>query len=299
MRRAAGLVLAALAIVAGALPAGAAADDRPVESVTVYLESAKHPLHHVLTLRVWPLEGMATVVTYPDVAETENGRGVIYAVAFPPHPFDGSLEITLPGLGEFVGTVAPKEPGNCRGGAQLTHFDGRIEFHGAGGYGTWRGTRAPATVTRSCTKPAEKRASTKDLAAIVSELGPRLPGPSLVRFEAFSRDRSLAFAMFGDRQHGASFVGVDREWLPGEVAVERWASRQRLSFAGTVTMGPGGRHPARIAFRPPRPFFGVGHYDRHSHRLTGSLGAEFLGLRARLTSRPLIAVLEDEEVGVE
>jgi hypothetical protein len=298
VRRAAAVACAAFAVLAAVLPGGAAAAPRPVESVRVYLESAKHPLHHVLSLRVWPLKGMATVETFPNVAEPENGRGVIYAVAFPPHPFEGSLDVSVPGLGEFVGTVAPEDPEKC-GAAPLTHFDGRIEFRGAGGYGKWRADRASALVTTSCTNLPEKASTSKDLAAIVSELGPTLPGPSLVRFYAFSPDRGLAFAMFGDAQHGASIVGVDREWLSGEVAVERWATRQRLPFARTVELGPGGKHPAHIDFRPPKPFFGVGHYSRGSHHLTGSLGANFLGLRARLTVRPLIAVLEDEEVRVE
>jgi hypothetical protein len=297
VRRAAALVLAALTILAFALPAGAAAADRPVESVVVEVEPAKHPLHHALLLKVWPLKGMAIVRTLPNLANLESTRGVTYAVAFPPHPFDGSIDIKVPGLGEFVGTVAPKEPEKCRGGAQLTRFDGRIEFRGAGGYGAWHAAHAPAAVTRSCTALPEKAATAKDLAAIVSESGPTLPGPSSIRFEASSRDRSLVFAMFGDARRGASFVGIDREWRPGEVAVERWVSRRRLPFARTVTLGPGGKHPAHITFQPPKPFFGVARYSRRSHRLTGSLGADFLGLRARLTARPLIAHLEDEQAG--
>lgn len=299
MRRAAGVVLAALAILAATsgLPA-AASEARPVESVVIELESAEHPLHHALLLRVWPLKGMATVETLPDLVDQERGRGVTYAVAFPPQPFEGSIDVSVPGLGEFVGTVTSKEPEKC-GAARLAHFDGRIEFRGAGGYGTWRGTRAPATVTSSCTKLSEKPATSKDLAAIVSELGPTLPGPSLIRFEAYSRDRSIVFAMFGDAQRGASFVGIDREWRRGEVAVERWVTRQRLPFARTVMLRPGGEHPAHIVFRPPKPFFGVGHYSARSRRLTGSLGANFLGLRTRLISRPLVAFLEDEEVRVQ
>jgi hypothetical protein len=298
VRRLAGVVLAALALLAAVLPAGAAAADRPVESVVVELESAKHPLHHGLLLRLWPLKGMATVETLPDLDDLKGGRGVTYALAFPPYSFEGSIDLSVPGLGEFVGAVAPKEPEKCRS-PRLTHFEGRIKFRGAGGYGTWRATHAPATVTRSCAGLPEKASTTRDLEAIVSELGPRLPGPAPVRFDAFSRDRSLVFAMYGDAKRGASFVGIDREWLPGEVAVERWVSRQRVPFARTVELGPGGKHPSRIAFRPPTPFFGVGHYSARSHRLTGSLGASFLGLRARLTSRPLVAVLEDEEVRAE
>ena len=298
MRRVAAVIVATLAILAAAPSAGAVAGARQDELVTVYLESAKHPLHHVLLLRVWPVKGMATVETFPDVAESENARGVIYGVAFPPQPFEGSLDIVVPGLGEFVGTVAPKGSDKC-GAGPLTHFDGRIEFRGAGDYGRWRANRAVAQATRSCTKLPEKAATTKELTTTISELGPTLPGPSLVRFEASSRDRLLAFAMFGDSQHGASFVGIDREWLPGGVAVERWVTRQRVPFARTVLLGPGGEHPAHITFRPPKPFFGVGHYSARSHRLTGSLGADFTGLRTRLAAQPLIAGLEDEEVRVE
>lgn len=298
MRRAAGIALAAFALLIGSSPAGAAAVDRPVERVTVYVESAKHPLHHVLLLRIWPMKGMATVDTLPDVLGTENGRGVTYAVAIPPHRFEGSLDIKVPGLGEFVGTVARKGTRKC-GAGPLTHFDGHIEFRGAGGYGRWRTNHASSQVTVSCTRLVEKAATAKDLSAIVTELGPSLPGPSLIHFYASSRDRALAFGMFGDSLHGASFVGIDREWLPGEVAVERWVTRERLPFSRTVELGPGSKHPAHITFRPPKPFFGVGHYSAHSHRLTGTLGADFLGLRARLAPRPLIAGLEDEEARVE
>jgi hypothetical protein len=294
VRRVAGIALAALAVLAAALPTGAAADTRPIESVTVYRESAKHPFHHALLLKVWPLKGIATVETLPNEVDLERGRGVTYAVAVAPHPLEGSIDVSVPGLGEFVGTIASKQPEKC-GSARSTHFEGLIEFHDAGGYGTWRATHAPATVTRSCARLPEKEATPRDLFVAVSELGPTLPGSSAILFEAESRDHSVVFAMSGDSRHGASFVGLDREWRDDAIAVERWVSRQKVSFAGTVTLGPGSEHPANITFRPPKPFFGVGRYSRRSHRLTGSLGATFLGLRARLAPHPLVAALSDEE----
>jgi hypothetical protein len=92
-------------------------------------------------------------------------------------------------------------------------------------------------------------------------------------------------------------VAVDREWLPGEVATQRWVSRWGVSRARALTVGPG-KDPAVVTFHPPAPFFGIGIYHRASHALTGSLGVKFPGLRVRLAKPPLPAVLEDEEVEV-
>jgi hypothetical protein len=298
VRRAAAVALAALAVLGAAAPVGAAAEAKPVEWVGVFLHSPKNAYRHVLLLKVSPLKGIATVRTLPDDLDLQSG-GVTYAVAFPPHPFDGSIDVKMPGLGEFVGSIAPAKGSSSKcGKIGLAQFNGRIRFRGAGNYGTWGATRAAATMDRSCTAIAEESVTSRDLFAAAAELGPTLPGPSLIRFEAVSRDGSFVFAMSGDSRLGASFVGIEREWR-SEVAVERWVRRQQLPFARTVTLGPGGKHPAYIAFRPPKPFFGVGRYSRRTHRLTGSLGANLLGLRTRLASHPLVAVLEDEEPRVE
>jgi hypothetical protein len=313
MRRATGIVLAALAMVAGlavALPAGAAAAEaRPVEKVTVQIAATKGGHTHFLDLIVYPLRGLATVNTViEDAHDPELGRGVAYAVAIPARPFEGSLDVTVPGLGEFVGTVSTEGGGSeaakkCRSGGrpeEFGTFTGQIDFHGAGGYESWSATRAEVGVTRHCTPHVAEPVTPEDVFGAAEELGPVLDGPAPFRFFAHSRDRALEFIAWGTpyRDEGiVQFAALDREWLPGEVAVQRWVNRTGASLSATVAIGPGGDHPASVTFRPPHPFFGTGHYIRGTHTLTGYLGANFLGLRLHLTRHPLNTVLEDEEHG--
>jgi hypothetical protein len=102
-------------------------------------------------------------------------------------------------------------------------------------------------------------------------------------------------AWAGSTSNRAEFVAIDREWLPGEVATERWAKKAFVTLTRTVALGAGAGSPASATFTPPAPFFGKGTYRRRTGKLTGSLGVRFLGLTLHLTLRPLAAALEDEE----
>ena len=300
MRRAAGTVLAALAILAATTAVAPAANPPAVETVQLYLQKTVRGHEHVLALDLYPLKGMAVVDTVIESAGgLEHGRGVAYAMAIPTTPFEGRLDLTFPGLGRFRGTVSPAGGGGseCHDGSFDATFRGHVGFRGSGGYESWRATRAEASVTRACNPRAPKAATPEALFQAVQEFGPGLSG-GWFRFLGRSRDHDVNFIAWSDAYRGegsAQFVAFDREWLPGGVIAQRWVDRPGIPAKHTVEVGPGGDHPATVVFRPPAPFFGTGRYDRRSHTLTGSLGVNFLGRRVRLAHPPLIALLEDEE----
>jgi hypothetical protein len=105
------VALGTLALV-GAIPATAraasVAPEGEAKEVTIYLPS---PTNHRfdLELRLFPAEGVAVVDTYQRVGY-EALRGVAYAIAIPPVPFSGSIDLSFPGLGSVVGTVTPYAP---------------------------------------------------------------------------------------------------------------------------------------------------------------------------------------------
>jgi hypothetical protein len=299
VKRAAGVVLATLALLA-AIPAAAPAANAPgVESVEMYLQKSAHGYEHSLRLDVYPQRGMAVVDTaIRTAAGLERGRGVSYATAIPTTPFEGTLDLTFPGLGRIDGTVSTKKEGGpeCHDGTSDATFAGHLDFRGSGGYESWKATRAEASVTHACDPRAPKAATPEALFSAVQEFGPGLSG-GWFRFLGRSRNHLVNFIAMSDLYRGegtVQFVAFDREWLPGEVIAQRWVDRPGLPAKGTVEIGPGGDHPATVVFRPPAPFFGTGRYDRRSHTLTGSLGVSFLGRRMRLANPPLVALLEDE-----
>jgi hypothetical protein len=298
VRRAAGVVLAALALLA-ATPAAAPANPPGVESVEMYLQQTAHGYEHSLRLLVYPQKGMAIVETaIASAAGLERSRGVSYAMAIPTTPFEGALDLTFPGLGRFDGTVSTKS-GNSPGCDRpfRASFDGHLDFRGSGGYETWKASRAEGSVFRACNPRDPKAATLEDLFSAVQDYAPGLSGAAF-RFLGRSRDHLVDFIAWGDLYRGegtAQFVAFDREWLPGEVIAQRWVDRLGVPVKKTLEVGPGGDHPATAVFRPPAPFFGTARYDRRSHTLSGSLGASFLGRRVRLARPPLIALLEDEE----
>jgi hypothetical protein len=95
--------------------------DGEAKEVTIYLPS---PTNHsyVLELHLFPPKGVAVVDTYQRVGY-ESLRGVAYAIAIPTVPFDGSIELSFPGLGSVVGTVTPKEPQTSSARAKLRRSD--------------------------------------------------------------------------------------------------------------------------------------------------------------------------------
>ena len=117
MRRATLISVLATASLLAAVPAGAGAARTEIEpavveaspegaarEVSIYIPS---PTDHrrILELRLYPAKGVAVVDTYLSASGTKPARGVAYAIAIPPAPFYGSLDLNFPGLGEFVGTV--------------------------------------------------------------------------------------------------------------------------------------------------------------------------------------------------
>jgi hypothetical protein len=302
------VVLLALVLV-GTTPAGGRANgvpsDASVKEVTIYFPSPTNR-RNVLQLHLFPAKGVAVAGTYEGVGGN-SGRGVVYVIAIPPAPFDGSLDLNFPGLGEFVGTVTPDSPHGPAAQTKLCEsnypdeyatFEGHLAFRGAGGYGRWEATKAEAGILLACGAEAKGENGPAALFGHVAELGPTLSGPAPIRFFAHGevRHRFIEFIAWGGHSsNSVEFVAVDREWLPGEVATERWAKRAPASLKKTVAFGGDAAKPGSATFSPPAPFFGKGTYRRRTGKLAGSLGVSFLGLKLHLTPSPVTANLADED----
>jgi hypothetical protein len=302
---AAAAVLVALVLV-GAIPSRAGAAEGEAKEVTIYLPS---PTNHRfdLELHLFSAQGVAVVDTYQRVG-AESLRGVAYAIAIPPASFSGSLDLKFPGLGEVVGAVTPKPPREAGAEAKLcksdypseaARFEGRLSFRGAGGYANWQATEVGAVIVLACGAEPKRKNDAPALFGHVSESGLVLNGPAPIQFYAKGevRHRYVEFVAFaGHSSDTVEFAAVDREWLHGDVATERWTKEDPVSLKKTVAFGSDSTRPASVAFTPPAPFFfGKGIYRRRTGKLTGSIGARFLGLKLNLTPSPIGATLFDEE----
>jgi hypothetical protein len=317
VRAAAAVVLLALVLV-GTTPASARATGAPpdgeAKEVTIYFpRSTSH--RKVWELHLFPAKGVAVVDTYDGGEDLlRTSRGVAYAIAIPPAPFDGSLELEFPGLGSVVGTVTPvNAPGSAaqakRCGRSYPNeggtFEGHLAFRGAGGYGSWKATKGPAGILLACGAESKKENGSDALFGHVAELGPVLSGPAPIRLFAQGevRHRVVEFIAWAGKDSDIQFVGIDREWLRGEVATERWVKKvaalrnEKLSLGPDSTEPASSNGPANATFTPPAPFFGKGTYRRSTGKLTGSLGVNFPGLKLHLTPSPLMAALVDEDPG--
>jgi hypothetical protein len=307
---AAAAVVSVALLAIGGIPASAGAasvaPDGEAKEVTIYLPS---PTNHRfdLELHLFPAKGVAVVDTYQRVGY-ETLRGAAYAIAIPPAPFSGSLDLNFPGLGEVVGTVTPELPREAAAEAKLckrsypseaARFDGRLAFRGAGGYASWRDTKSQAEILLACGAEQRRENGARYLFGHVSESGLVLSGAAPIQFYAKGevRHRYLEFVAFaGHSSDTVEFAAVDREWLHGDVATERWAKEDPVSLKKTVTFGSETTKPPSLTFNPPAPFFfGKGTYRRSTGKLAGSIGARFLGLKLHLTPSPIGASLFDEE----
>jgi hypothetical protein len=307
---AAAMVVLVALLAIGGIPAraGAAsvAPEGEAKEVTIYLPS---PTNHRfdLELHLFPAKGVAVVDTYQRVG-AESLRGVAYAIAIPPAPFSGSLDLKFPGLGEVVGTVTPKFPREAGAEAKVcksnypseaARFDGQLSFRGADGYASWQATEVGAVIVLACGAEQRRENGARYLFGQVSERGLVLSGPAPIQFYAKGevRHRDVEFVAFADRSSDrVEFAAVDREWLHGDVATERWAKEDPVSLKKTVAFGSDSTKPASVTFNPPAPFFyGEGIYRRSTGNLAGSIGARFLGMKLHLTPSPIGAFLFDEE----
>jgi hypothetical protein len=258
-----GLVVALLAAPVGR---AVAAETVPAAGdVAVYVGGPDS--RHTLILHLYPQRGIATVATMQGIALVqgtflENSYGIVV----PKGRFEGSIDLKIPGVGEAVGTVSTEEPlppelpaADCarsrRFGIGAT-FNGTIRFRGLGGYGPWRAHRAQATVAPECERPRAPKEEADALFAALAEHRPPLPGPAgfgLVG-RARSPHRFIEFIAFGDvrsDREAGTFVAVDQEWLPHEVAVERLVSLATKQFSASLAIGPGGAHPTHVTVTPP------------------------------------------------
>jgi hypothetical protein len=300
------------AISARASAVGAPPDGEAKEVRIIVPSPTDH--HNVLELHLFPAKGVAAVATYEGSTNGGPERSVSYAIAIPSAPFDDSLDLKFPGLGSVVGTVTPDAPQTSAGWAKLCRvsypsegatFEGHLDFRGAGGYGKWQATEAPVEVVLACGAKPKKENGSRALFGHVSELGPVLNGPAPIRLFAQGevRHRVIEFIVWAGRDSNSEFLGIDREWLRGGVAIERWVKKAAALRKETLTLGPDSAGPAASAvpvsatFTPPAPFFGKATYRRSTGKLTGSLGVNFLGLKLHLAPSPLTATLADEDLG--
>jgi hypothetical protein len=315
MRRAAfALAVLGLATVATIVSpprtAAAAGTVAAAGDVELYLAQPASDPRHTFLLHLYPLRGIA-------VAMTEQGNQLTdetflrnaYAMKIPKEPFDGSIDLNFPGVGEVVGTVdlsqakkpeLPSKVCEYRSPGIASHFEGRIRFPGANGYAPWAGRKAEAAIGPECAPPSTGKSEGEQLFGALAEFGPTLPGPVGFRFFAHARQprRVVEFIAFGDHEEDeffGTFSAIDREWLPGDIATERVVSKPTETISSTVKVGPGGADPDRITFAPPAPFFGHATYLRRTGKLRGSIGVRFLGLKLRLAQRPMSAKVEDED----
>jgi hypothetical protein len=303
------IVLVALVLVGASAPRAGAASVAPegeASEVSIHLPS---PTNHRfdLELHLFPAKGVAVVDTYQRVG-AESLRGVAYAIAIPPAPFSGSLDLKFPGLGEVVGTVTPSFPSEAGAEAKVcksnypseaARFEGHLSFRGSGGYASWQATEAQTVIVLACGAEQRRENGPRYLFGQVSERGLVLSGPAPIQFYAKGevRHRYVEFVAFADRPSDrVEFAAADREWIHGDVATERWTKEASVSLKKTVAFGSDSTKPAVVTFDPPAPFFfGKGTYRRSTGKLTGSIGARFLGLRLHLTPSPIGATIFDEE----
>jgi hypothetical protein len=326
MRRAA-LSLAVLAVVTlfaatlvAAVPTYASATNTEIEPAEETLElvvERRRPGSrpdllegtHVLSLRVYPLRGIAVAFTASNSYDIENKSSVRYAEQIPKGPFDGHLDLHFKKLGTFVGDFVAREsstdhaPKGCTGPAstsQIGDIDGSIEFHG-GGYARWSTSHAFAFIDRSprlhCKHGAAKPTPRpKDLFGYVEGGYGSFNGwryALRARLRRPHRFTELAVFRYEAKRPIVNFDAATYEWLPGGIATGRFAYRS-VPGGAHLEASHGAYHPEHATLRPPKPYSGVGIYTRSTHRLTGSLAVQFPGLKLRLGGRDTVANLLDE-----
>jgi len=281
-------------------PAGEVAD------ISIYLPSPTNA-NNELSLEVFPAEGVAVArTTYG--SRFEPTSGAYYAAAIPAAPFDGSLDLNFPGLGQVVGTVTPTEVRGETAEAKLCEenypsesatFKGRIAFHGAGDPRRWKAKKAEASIDPSCGARLERRNGPSSLFHHLGGFGPDFSGDFIrLSAEGETKKRRTQFVAVGDSRgdRPLQLLAFDTEWLPGEIAIQRWVKRY-ASFEKVMHFAQEDDEPSRVTVAPPAPFSGRATYLKRTGKLTGSLAAHFPGLKVRLARPPAKVIFEDEEAG--
>jgi hypothetical protein len=306
------LTIAILVVLLCVTVAQSSAAGRPgslgeVEKVSIYVRSPTNP-RNALSLEIFPAEGVAVARTYYG-PHFEPESGASYSVAIPVAPFDGSLDLDFPGLGEVTGEVTSTDTRGAAAEASLCEqkypsesatFEGQIAFHGAGDARRWRTKKVEAWIVPACGARLERRNGSASLFHHLDGFGPSFSGDS-IRFFANgeTKRRRTQFVAVGDlREDDAStLLAIDTEWLHGEIATQRWVKRYADSFEKVVRFAQDDDEPSRVTVTPPAPFFGRATYSKRTGKLIGSLGVHFPGLTLRLAQPPAEVIFEDEEPG--
>jgi hypothetical protein len=301
-------VLVGVALVAAVAASSAAAASERVE---IYLPGPPgHPFRNTLQLKLLPRLGAASVTTMTNGSGFENGGSVAYATRTRKDLHPGRVDVRFPGLGRIVGRVVGDGKPEPRGetGCAATevtesgHFLGHLVFRGAGGYRTWRASRAEAVTTRN--PSCREAVPPKTLFGYLDETGPRFSGGSDGPFSTLAAGRrsgkrsiQLIAQIYGrGPEETVSFTASDYEWLAGHrIAAIRWMARRGVPLGDHFEIAPGAQRPPSATLRPPAPFSGEAIYSRKGHKLTGDLSVDFLGLKLRIAGAHTIAYLDNSE----
>jgi hypothetical protein len=277
-----------------------------VEDVSIYVRSHTNP-QNALSLEIFPAEGVAVARTYYG-PHFEPESGASYSVAIPVAPFDGSLDLDFPGLGEVTGEVTSTETRGAAAEASFCEqrypsesatFEGQIAFHGAGDPRRWEAETAEASIDPSCGARLERRNGRSSLFHHLDGFGPGFSGDFIRLFaNGETQKRRTQFAAVGDSRGNRSLqlLAFDEEWLPGEIATQRWV-KAYASFEKVMHFAQDDDEPSRVTVTPPAPFSGRATYLKRTGKVTGSLAVRFPGLKVRLARPPAEAIFEDEEPG--
>jgi hypothetical protein len=301
-------LLALLSVTIGASSAaGGTATSGEVEKVTLYLHAPAFP-RKVLSLEIFPAEGVAVARTYYG-RYIEPGSGASYSLAIPAAPFDGSLDLDFPGLGKVVGRVTSSETRGAAAEARFCEqrypsesatFEGQVSFHGAGDPRHWRTKKVEASIVPACGARLERRNGPSSLFHHLDGFGPTFSNDFIRLFaNGETKKRRTQFVAVGDSGGNRSLqlLAFDEEWLPGEIATQRWVKRY-ASFKNVMHFANDDAEPSRVTVTPPAPFTGRATYLRRTGKVNGSLRVHFPGLNVRLARPPAEAIFEDEEPGL-
>lgn len=242
-------------------------------------------------VRVWlevrPLVGVAVLKTsigVPRKGWTRSRNGTVgYAARIPEGPFEGKLDVEIPGVASIVGELTPAAEG--------LEFAGSFQFTGNGGYLRFESDHAIGRMLRgkyaACYGCRKAHPDLFEYIADPLTFSSSNVGILFSELRAEGRASSFQATNFRDGP-GAGFQAQTLEWLPGHVAVNRKVELEK-TFGAAFKVGSKAEHPKSATVRPPAPFSGPAVYrsagsirSPASGNLTGSLSVDLFGVKIPL-----------------
>ncbi len=256
-----------------------AATSKPVQTVLLELTPRRDVQVYV---EIHPLLGVAVLKTElgltKEVIPLRRSGAVDYAARIPKAPFEGKLEVEIPGIALIDGELVPAEGGGLE-------FQGNFEFHGNGGYLEFDVHRTEAAISTESPYPY------KSLFAYIpdGDLNISYENTQILTSELSSSGRASVFeARLELQSPKSSYAAETLEWLPGHVAARRELQALRVSPGSAFKVSSTAEHAKAARVRPPAPFFGNAVYRRLGSlrsprgKLSGSLSVDLYGVKVRL-----------------